>query len=82
MHRAILEGVVLQDDSIGVPAYTNAGILIFARSIFKSCIVNGDVPDFTLDIDTEALPVRAVITNNAVLDPVSTAAVKFVLVSK
>ena len=78
MHRTILEGILLQDDSVSLPADTNTRTLIFARRIFKSCIVNGDVPDFSLDIDTEALLVRTVITNNTILDFVSAAAAKFV----
>ena len=78
MHRAILKCISLQHDSLSLPADTNTYILILTRCIFKSCVVNGNVPDFPLNIDADPLLFRTVITNNTILDPVPAAAAKFV----
>ena len=78
MHRAILKCISLQHDSLSLPADTNTYILILTRCIFKSCVVNGDVPDFPLNIYAEALFFRTIITNNTILDLVSAAAAKFI----
>ena len=83
MHRAILKGIAFQHYSLRLSADTDTYILVFACCIFKSCVVNGDVPDFALNIDTEALLLLTVITDNAILDFVPAAAAKFVcLVTK
>ena len=78
LHRAILKGISLQHDSLSLPADTNSYILIFTRCIFKPCIVNGDVPDFTLNIDADPLLFYTIITNNTILDLVPAAASKFI----
>ena len=54
MHWAILKSISLQHDSLSLPADTNTYILILTRCIFKPCAVNGDVPDFSLNIDAWA----------------------------
>ena len=78
MHRAILKCISLQHDLLSLPADTNAYILILVCCIFKSCVVNSDVPDFSLNIDTDPLLFRTVITNNTILDLVPAAAAKFI----
>jgi predicted phosphodiesterase len=78
VHRAILKGIPFQHDSLSLRAYTNTYILVFTRRIFKSCAVNGDVTDFPLNIYTDPLLFRTIITNDTVFDLVSAAAAKFV----
>ncbi len=83
MHWAILKSITLQHNSLSLPADTNTYILILTRCIFKFCVVNGDVPDFSLNIDADPLLFRTIITNNTILDLVSAAASKFIcLVTK
>jgi len=76
--RAILKGIILQRDSLSLPADTNTYILILACCIFKSCVSNGDVSGFSLDIDADPLLFRTIVTNDTILDPVSAAAAKFI----
>ena len=78
MYRAILEGITLQHNSPSLPADTNTYILIFACCIFESCVENGNVLGFSLDIDANPLLFRTIVTNDAILDPVSAAAAKLV----
>jgi hypothetical protein len=66
----------LQHDR-STPADTNTPYLI--RSLFfKSCVSNGDISGFSLNINADPLLFRTIITNDTILDPVSAAAAKFV----
>ena len=78
MHWTILKSITLQRDSLSLPADTNTYILILSRCIFKPCVVNGDVPDFSLNIDADPLLFRTIITNNTILDLVPAATAKFI----
>lgn len=78
LHRAILKDIPVQHDSLSLPADTDTYILVFARRIFKPCIVNGDIPDFPLNIDADPLLFCAIIANNTILDLVPAAASKFI----
>jgi hypothetical protein len=63
---------------LGIPADANTYILICAGCVFKCCVLNCYVSGFSLDIDADSLPVRTIVTNYTILDPVSAAAAKFV----
>ncbi len=78
MHWAILKSITLQHDSLSLPPDTNTDILILTLCIFKSCVVNGDVSDFSLNIDADPPLFRTIITNNTILDLVPAAASKFI----
>ena len=78
LNWTIFKSVNLQLDTLSFPADTNTYILLFVGCIFESCVLNGDVRGFSLNIDTDPLAIRAVITNDTILDFVPAAATKFV----
>ena len=76
--RTIFKGIALQLDSLSFPADTNTYILLFVGCVFKSCVLNRNICGFSLDIDANPLPIRAVATNDTILNFVPAAAAKFV----
>ena len=76
VYMTILECIVLQADPLGVGAYSNSYLLYLARVVLEPAVNDGYVLGLSADIDPDpdAGFFRAVIADNAVLDPVSIAA--------
>ena len=76
-----IEGVVLENNSLGFLADTNAGFLFSGGSAFEADIFDDDILCVDIDPDVEFVP--AGIANDAVFDFIAMSAAKFgVLVPK
>jgi hypothetical protein len=54
MDRAILKGVVLQNDPLSIFTDANAYFLVFAGCILQPCVANGYILGLALNIDPDS----------------------------